>query len=284
MYSMRLTCRTSIAVAAMLAAFAGSAHAQFPAPSPQGTVKQTVGLTDIEIVYSRPSVKDRDIFGKLVPYGKVWRTGANSTTTISFSTDVKVEGKLLPAGKYGLYSIPGDDDWTIIFSSDTQAWGSYQYNEEKDALRVKVKARELDDEIETFTIDINDIRDESATLNLKWDEVHVPVRLTFDIVDKVVENIEAAMKKEGGNKPYMQAAMFYYDHNIDLAKARQWVEAAEKERSDAFWILHLKAKILAKQGEKAEAIATARRSMELAKEAGDSAYVLQNKQLIDQLN
>jgi len=254
----------------------------FPAASPACTLKQHVGLTDIEIVYSRPGVKGRPIFGGLVPYGQVWRTGANNATKITFSTPVKLNGAEIPAGTYALFTIPGETEWTIIINKGAAQWGAFQYNETNDLVRVKATPLKLAEPVETFTIEINDIRDESATLNLTWEKTRVPVKLEVELVGKLVPQIEAVMAAPEGNKPYYQAAMFYYDHGQDLEKARKWIDAAIAQR-EAHYIVHLKAKILAKLGDKEGAIAAAKRSTELAIKAKDTGYVKLNEDLISSL-
>src|SRR5208282_3032104 len=165
----------------------------FPAASPACTLKQRVGLTDIEVVYSRPGVKNRTIFGGIVPYGQVWRTGANQATKVTFSTPVKLNGMDIPAGTYALFTIPGKKEWTIIVNKNAAQWGSFQYDEKADLVRIKAVPEKLAKPVETFTIDINDIRDESATLNFTWDKTRVPVKLEIDLVSKLVPQIEAAM-------------------------------------------------------------------------------------------
>ena len=267
--------------------FAASAPAQtpkidFPAPSPACTIKQRVGLTDIEIAYSRPSMKDRVIFGNVVPFGTVWRTGANNATKITFSTPVKLNDTEVAAGAYALYTIPGENEWTIILNKGVGKSGT-QYDEKEDVVRFKTTPVSLrDTSIETFTIEFNHLRDESAVINLVWEKTVVPIKVELDVTSKLLPQIEAVMAAEGGNKPYYQAAMFYYDHGQDLAKAKDWVEAAIKQR-EAYYIVHLKAKILAKLGDKEGAIAAANRSIELAKTAKDSAYVKLNDDLISSL-
>lgn len=200
----------------------------FPAASPACTLKQRVGLTDIEIVYSRPGVKNRTIFGGIVPYGQVWRTGANQATKITFSTPVKLEGHDLPAGSYALFTIPGETEWTIILSKNAAQFGAFQYNEKDDLVRFQVTPATLTDTtIETFAIEFNRIRDESAVLTLVWDRMVVPIRMEVDVAGKLVPQIEAAMaapdKKSDGF--YFQAATFYYNHDLDQKKALDWVNA-----------------------------------------------------------
>jgi len=262
--------------------FAQTPKVEFPAPSPACTLKQRVGLTDIEIIYSRPGVKGRTIFGGLVPYGEVWRTGANSATRIVFSTSVKLNGHDIAAGTYGLFTIPGEKEWTIIINKGSGQWGAYQYDEKADLVRFKVTPVRLAKSLETFTIEFDQVRDESATLNLAWDKTVAPIKLQVELTDKLVPQIEAAMSATEGPKPYYQAAMFYYDHDQDLQKASKWVNAAIAER-EAHNMVHLKAKILAKQGDKAGAITAAKRSIELAIAAKDKGYVKLNEDLIASL-
>jgi hypothetical protein len=256
-----------------------------PAASPAATVKQRVGFTDIEIAYSRPSVRDRKIFGAFLPYGEVWRTGANTATKITFSTPVRIGGTELPAGSYALYSIPGASEWTVIFNKVTGEWGAYSYKQENDALRVKVKPESLSQPVETFIIGINDIRIESATLNLVWEKTRVSVKFEVDAIKNVIAQIDAAMASGQTLSPsaYFTAAMFYYDQGLDLKKARTWVESATKGDKPPFFMLHGKAKILAKLGDKEGAITAAKQSMAAAEGAARAEYVRLNEALIASL-
>ena len=269
--------------------FAQSPKVDFPQASPTATLKQHIGLTDIEIVYSRPSVKGRVIYGGLVPYNVVWRTGANASTKISFSTPVKLNGNEIPAGKYALYTIPSEQEWTIILSKDI-AGNIFNYNATNDLVRFKVTPVQLADRsIETFVIEFNHIRDESAVINLAWDKTVVPIKLELDVASKVIPQIEAAMtsteKKDAGL--YYQSAMFYFNHDLDLKKALSWLDAglADKPRI-AYELLNLKARILAKQGDKVGAIAAAKESTELAikAEGPSSSFARMNQDLISSLH
>jgi hypothetical protein len=264
--------------------FAQTPPIEFPSPSPASTLKQHIGLTDIEIVYSRPGMKGRAIFGGLVPYGAVWRTGANASTKISFSTRVKLNDTEVPAGKYALYTIPDEKEWTVIIYKDTAA-SIFNYNQTNDLMRIKAVPVKLAEPVETFTIDINDIRDDSATLNLVWEKTRVPVKLAVDLVSTLVPQIEAVMAGPGDKKPYYPAAMFYFDHGLDLQKASKWIDAAIAER-ETYYIVHLKAKIRAKLGDKEGAIAAAKRSTELAikAEGPKSGYVKMNEDLISSVH
>ena len=260
---------------------------EFPAASPAATLKQRVGLTDITIVYSRPSMRGRKIFGGLEPYGEVWRTGANAATRITFSTPVKFGGADLAAGAYELFTIPSVTEWTVILQKlpEKASWGAYTYDQKNDTARVTVKPVVTDAPIETFGFAFDNLRDESATLNLAWENTRVPVEIAVNVTGQLVSQIEAAMVADG-KKPYFQAALFYLEHNLDLTKAAQWMDAALAEQPDAFPMLYHKARLLAKQGDKAAAIATARKSIELAAKATGPAkgeYTRLNEALIASL-
>ena len=260
---------------------------KFPAQSPSATLTQDVGLTKIEIVYARPGVKGRKIFGGTEAFGRVWRTGANTATKITFSTAVKFGGADVPAGSYALYSIPGADEWTVILNKVTGQWGAYSYKEENDLVRVKAKPVKLAQPVETFTIDINDIRDQSATLNLIWENTRVPVKLEVDVASTLVPQIEALMSSGGkiSGGQYFNAAVFYYENGQDLNKARTWIEAATNNDKPAFYMMHWKAKILAKLGDKAGAKAAAEKSKELAvvAEGPQSPFLKMNNDLVASL-
>ena len=236
---------------------------EFPDASPASVLKQRVGLTDIEISYSRPSMKGRKIFGGLRPYDQIWRTGANAATKITFSTPVKFGGTDVPAGSYALYSIPSVDEWTVILNKVTGQWGSYQYDQANDLVRVKAKSTALPMAVETFTIDLADLSQKSATLFLTWEKTRVPVKVEIDTVGLLVPQIDAAMAAEG-KKPYFPAAMFYLENNLDLKKAAVWMDAAIAEQPEAFWMMYRKGLLLAKMGDKAGALAAAQKSLELA--------------------
>jgi hypothetical protein len=240
---------------------------EFPQASPGSVLKQRFGLTDVEITYSRPSARGRKIFGGLVPFGEVWRTGANTATKVTFSTDVKLGGQPVPAGSYALFTIPSASEWTVILSKVTGAWGSYSYDAKDDLLRVKAKPAALGDMVETFTIDVGDLRDDSASLILTWEKTRVSVKIENDLVAEMVPQIEAAMKAEG-KKPYFPAAMFYYEHDLDLKRALAWMDEAIKEKPDAVWMIYRRGLILEKSGDKAGALAAAQQALEMAKKAG----------------
>jgi len=262
---------------------AQSGQLQFPPPSPLSTVKQRVGLTDIEISYSRPSAKGRPVMGGLLPYGEVWRTGANGRTTISFSTPVKLNDKEIPAGKYSLFTIPGEKNWTIMLNKNASG-NALAYDASNEVARVQSPSISIAENIETFSIMIDRIRDDSAEIELLWEHTVVPIRLNLDVVAKLQPEIEAAMSGENASRYSYQAALFYYDHDLDLQKAKTWVEAAIKA-NETYYNVNLKAKILAKLGDKEGAIAAAKHSSELAsKTPGADGYVRLNNDLISSLS
>jgi hypothetical protein len=258
----------------------------FPAASPPAVIKQQVGVTDIEINYSRPSAKGRKIFGGLVPYGEVWRTGANQATRLSFSTPVKLNGTEIPAGNYELFTIPGPDEWTVIVHEARSQWGSYAYDAANDVARVKAKPVALPNSIETFTIQLSTIADQSAILYLAWEKTRVPLELEVDVVDHLVPQIKAVMASDAVQKPYAQAAMFYLNYNLDLDQAVTWMDEAIKANPAMFYLVHQKARMLAKQGKKGEALAAAQQSLTAAQQAGGAIgaeYTRLNEALIASL-
>jgi hypothetical protein len=263
-----------ILFAALLAVAASPAQEpklEFPQASPAASFKQRVGLTDLEVEYSRPSMKGRKIFGGLVPYGEVWRTGANTATKVTFGGDVKVEGTAVPAGSYALYTIPGEGEWTVILSKVVGEWGSYKYDEKNDLLRAKVKPTTLKDAVETMSISAEDIHDGTAQLAITWDKTRAAVKIDTDLVATMLPKIKAAMEGPGDKKPYFPAAMFYYENGQDLKQALAWMDEAVKTQPDAVWIVYRKGLIQAKAGDKKGALASGQAALELAKKAGGAA-------------
>jgi tetratricopeptide (TPR) repeat protein len=249
-----------------------------PAPSPSTTVKQDFGTASVELSYSRPGVKGRKIFGDLVPYDKVWRTGANSPTTITFGDDVSINGTKIPAGKYGLLTIPGQQEWTVIISKSTEVSNAADYKEADDVVRIKVKPFQLPHPIETFMIVFDNIKPTSMDAILLWDNVAVPFSITTEVDAKVMAQIDQLMKTD--KPPYFQAAMYYMENGKDLNKAITWMDKAIQENPKAFWVYHNKAKALLKIGKKKEAAESANKSMDLAKEARNDEYVQMNEHLL----
>ena len=258
---------------------------EFPAASAHAVLKQRVGLTDVEVDYSRPNKNDRNIFGGLVPFDKPWRTGANQPTKIKTSAPVKWGDKEVPAGEYALYSIPGANEWTLVLSKNLKAQSMADHKPEEEAARVTAKPVTLATAAETFTIGFEDLRANSATLYLEWDKTRVPVKLTTNDLEKVTQGIDATVK---GGKPqeagfYYQAASFYLDQNKDLPQALKWIDQAIEKNPKAYFIQAKKAQILAKMGNKKEAIAAAEKSIELLKASPnpDESAIGANRTLIE---
>ena len=276
--------RISIIALAVLCTFIGNSFGQIelPAPSPTAAFSQKVGLTEVSINYSRPSKKGRAIFGDLVPYDKLWRTGANSATKISFSDDVKIGGKDLPAGTYALFTIPGEKEWTIIFNKNSNQSGTGNYKESEDALRLTVKSRKIEDTIETLFIIIEDVKPTSAVIELGWEStiVHVPLEVSID--ERIMASIEQAMTVGPGT--YQQAALYYQQSGKDLTQALEWMSKAlkihEAEGRNVFWMYRQKSLIEADMKKYSDAVTTAKVSLEKAKEAGNDDYVKMNTESI----
>lgn len=275
---------TALALVGLVA----EAQVQTPAASPAGSVSTTVGLTDVKIDYFRPRAKGRKIFGTeatvLVPYGKIWRTGANSGTRISFSDDVKVEGIAVPKGEYLLLTWPGATEWTVSLYKDVALGGSTgDYDASKDAANFKVKSEKLTEKVETLTFNIGDISDDSksAKVQIAWENTSVKFTIVADYEAKVMKSIEANTKVSPNN--YFQAAVFYLENGKDLKQALEWVNKAAEGMNSPFWVLHQKAKIQKGLGDKAGALATATASLESAKKANNRDYQMMNEDLIKSL-
>ncbi|MDF2456962.1 MAG: hypothetical protein K0R51_2955 [Cytophagaceae bacterium] len=268
------------AVALSLSTFMVQAQGlKTPAPSSAQTIKQAFALGELTVDYSRPSVKGRTVFGDLVPFGKVWRTGANGTTKLTFAEDVKIEGKDLKAGTYGLYTIPNKDSWEVLLYSDLTLNGNVgSYKTENEVLRVVVKPTVLTSKVETFTINLADVTSNSLVLEILWDKTRVPVKITADIDAKIMKNIESTMAADA--RPYFQAANYYYENDKDLNQALIWVNKAVEQNPKAFWVLMLKSRIEFKLKDNTAATATAEKVVAAAKEANNEDYVKMGEKMI----
>ncbi len=247
----------------------------FPQPSPRATLKSRVGVTDVDIEYSRPSRRGREVFGGIVPWNEVWRTGANASTKVTFSSAVTIEGKEVPAGSYALLSKPGKDEWTVVLNKDTTINGSVaaKYKAENDVVSVKVKPLGLAAPVETFEIGVADITDTSATIYFQWDKARVAFKLGVKTVAQVSDAINAAMASGQPLSPnfYFPAASFYLDNGKDLAKALEWINVAIEKNPKAFWAMNKKAEILAKMGKKSDAVSAAKLALETNSAQPDGA-------------
>ena len=243
------------------ASILSEAQLKTPAPSPVQNLRQDFGLGTIELSYSRPGVRGRKVYGDLLPYGQVWRTGANSATTISFTDEVIVGGKKVPAGKYGLLTIPGAKQWIVILTKQTNVTSPADYNAEQDVVRVNVSTTKSKTSTETFTLSIQDIKPTSCNLVMSWEKRSFSLPIQTEIEGKIMASIETAMKTE--KPPYYNAAMYYMDNGKDLNQALAWFDKAVESNPTAFWIHYQRANCLAKLGKKAEAIAGAEKSKQL---------------------
>jgi len=249
-----------------------------PAPSSTQTIKQELGLGSVELSYSRPNVKGRKIFGDLVPFGKVWRTGANDATTLTFSDEVTIGGTKIAAGKYGLLSIPDADSWTIIITKQLDVTSPAAYKPSEDVVRVKVPTATMKEPLETFSMQFGDVKATSTNLYMLWANTIVALPITTEIDSKISAQIKSVM--ENDNRPYFGAAMYYMDNGKDLNQALAWFNKAAEQNPAAFWVLHQKANCLAKLGKKEEAKAAALKSIEIAKAAKNDDYVALNEKLL----
>jgi tetratricopeptide (TPR) repeat protein len=268
---MRNTFRFLLTISLALAFSLTSAQAQFkngsqatelnlPRLSQRGVTTQTIGISTVTLNYSRPLADGREIWGKIVPYGKVWRAGANENTTITFSDDATIEGKPLPAGAYGLHMIPDKDQWTIIFSKNSTSWGSFSYDEKEDALRVTVKPS-TDQSFDTLTYTFDDVKPDSALATLRWEKVAVPFRVSFDVKEITLKSIRNQLRSVGGFTwaGYDEAANWCLDNNYDLEEALKW-EDTSIQNEPRFENWETKSRLLAAMGKKeeaAQALATA---------------------------
>ncbi len=259
------------------ALFATTINAQVktPMPSPTAEIEQKIGLSEIEIEYSRPGVKGRTIFGDLVPYGDMWRTGANGPTIVEFDDETMVEGNKVEKGKYAMFTIPGEEMWTIIFNSNTKN-NVWNYDESTETARFEVKSVKTESKKETFTIEFDEITDASATLNLVWENTRVPIKLTLNTEEAVMASIDKALAGPDAGS-YYQAARYYYQNDKDLKKSLEWITKACDMDPDKYWMLKWKAEIQAANDMKKEAIATATKSKELAAKAENKDYVKLNE-------
>ncbi|MEC5158378.1 DUF2911 domain-containing protein [Chryseobacterium sp. MP_3.2] len=256
----------------------GNAQVKAPQPSPSATVKQTIGLSEVMVEYSRPSANERKVFGNLVPMNKLWRTGANGSTDITFKNEASFNGIKVPAGKYALYTIPSSSEWEIILYKDTEQWGApKELKEDLIVARTKVKAEKNPVFVETFSIDFSNLRTDKADLALSWENTRVKVPIVMDSKKEVLESIEKTLSsKEAKGSDYHQAASYYFQEKMDMKKALEYTEKANKLMPDTFYMLKLQSEIEAANGMYKKAITTANKSMELAKKASNADYVKMN--------
>ncbi len=273
---MKPTCL--IALAFLLYSTHGNAQIT-PQPSSSETITQGFGLGTITLNFSRPNTKGRKIFGYVEPYDKVWRTGANSATIVTFSDDVTLEGNKVPAGEYGLFTIPGENQWTIILSKKSKQWGAYTYNQADDYLRCYVKPVKMQQPVETFTLQFENMYPATGELHLLWENTALAIHLTCDIDSKVMARIDSAMKTD--KKPYYDAVIYYWNNNKDMNQALEWANQLEKIPGMPPMVAKLwKARVLLKKGDKHNAAATAQEGVKAATDAKNDEYIRLNTEVI----
>ena len=266
-----------------LMAFTSIASAQLktPQPSPTAKISQEVGLMKVEIEYSRPSAKGRKVFGELVPFGEMWRTGANASTKVTFTDAVKVGGKDVAKGTYALYATPGEKEWTIIFYKNTTINGvpGDKFKEEDVAASIVVPSGRANDAVETFTISVDNLKNSGCDIVLAWEKTKVTIPVSIDTDSKVLADIKAQMEGPNANT-YYASARYYFEEKKDMKQALEWVDKSLEKGGDKFWILRMKSQIQAELGMIKDAIMSAEKSMELAKKEGNNDYIRMNEKSI----
>jgi len=252
---------------------------KLPAASSKQVITQELGISQITLTYARPNVKERKIFGELEPYGQVWRTGANNATTLTFSGDVIIDGKTIPAGTYGLFTIPDKNEWTIILNKNGQQWGAYEYNQAEDVLRFKVKPNQTKNKVETFSISFPEVSATEAKLNISWENTSVTFPIQVNQDAEIMASIDQAM--QGDKKPYLAAAQYYLSNNKDLDKALSWADEAVKANPETPYPYYWKAQIQLKKGDKAGAKVTAELGKQAAEKTNSEEYIRLNNQVIE---
>lgn len=273
--------KSILSLAAALTLFIGvqtsDAQVKLPPASSTQTVTQGLGIKTVTLTYQRPNANGRVVFGELVPYGEVWRTGANNIPNLTFEEEVSIQGHAVPAGTYGLFTIPNKDKWTVILSKNPKQWGSYQYKQEEDLLRFDVIPKKLNYKVETFTIAFENVTPKSSDVTIAWENTQIAFTITVDQSAEIMAGIEEAMK--GEKKPYFQAAQYYFNNGLDIEKAANWIKLADQGAS-APHIKYWKARILAKAGQKEEARKAAQEGVDLATKNNNSEYIKLNSQVL----
>ena len=255
-----------------------------PRVSPASEVEQMVGLTEIEIKYSRPSMRGREVFGNLVPFGKVWRTGADNSTKISFDTDVIISGKTIQSGTYSIFSIPNKESWEIILYSDVELWGvprDWSENKIVFSSMFDVKKLKKSNTVETFTISFNDLTNNDVNMSISWENTSVDIKIEVPTRSMVESDINKVLSDNPKSSDYYAAAVFYRQENINLDKALEWMnKAIEMNESPRFWQYRQQSLIMAANDKFADAVDAAKKSLNLAVEADNQDYIKMNRESI----
>ncbi|MBC7400515.1 MAG: DUF2911 domain-containing protein [Mucilaginibacter sp.] len=252
--------------------------AQIPNFSSTQHIDQEFGLGTISITYGRPDVKGRKIFNGTEPFGVVWRTGANAATIIKFTDEVSIEGHTIKPGEYSLFTIPGATEWTVIINKVAKQWGAYSYDQKQDVVRFKVRPYRLPITLETLTMQFTDVHIDTGILQILWERTGIALHLKADVDNRVIANINRMMK--GKDKPYYLAAVWYYNHNLDMTKALAWMMEQEKAQPDAYNVKYWKARIQLKMGNKKSAIFSAKEGLAIAEKDENAEYIRMNKEVL----
>jgi hypothetical protein len=272
--------KIAASICTLLLAFSISAQVKAPQPSPKSTLEQKVGLTDVKLEYSRPGVKGRTIFGDLVPFGKLWRTGANKNSIITLSTKATINGKNLAAGSYAIFTIPNKDTWEVIFYKNTENWGAPKKLDKNEiALRTTIKTHPIPFSVESFTMDINGINNNGARLEFIWEQTYAAVDFNVPTDALVMKSISKTMDAKPNKNDYYAAAVYYLENDKNIKLAKKWIDKAVKanKKKPLFYMLRRQALIYAKADKKKAAIKIMETSLELAKKAGNADYIKMNK-------
>tara|TARA_B100000035_G_C20977480_1_gene543849 strand:+ start:245 stop:1087 length:843 start_codon:yes stop_codon:yes gene_type:complete len=258
-----------------------SGQIKTPQPSPTATITQKVGVSDISVEYSRPGAKGREIFGGLVSYGKMWRTGANKATKITFNENCVFGGAKVKKGSYSLFTIPGEKEWTVVLNKNTELWGVGEYDEENQVCSIVAKAINTKDFTESFTIDFGTFQSFSAIMSLKWANTKIDIKIESLEAKKLEKQYLELLTKGPSANDYYNGAKFFADNTSEYEMALEWINTAIKKRPDAFWMQFHKARILKKMGNNKESILVAEGVIELAREKKDDyGYIKRSEDLI----
>ena len=258
-----------------------SAQIKSPQPSPTATITQKVGVSNISVEYSRPGVKEREIFGGLVSYGKMWRTGANKATKITFDENCIFGGAKIKKGSYSLFTIPGKKQWTVVLNKNTEQWGVGEYDEKNQVCIIVAKVIETKDFTESFTIDFGTFKSFSAIMSLKWANTKIDIELKSLAAKEIEKQFLELLTKGPSANDYYNGAKFFADNTSEYDMALEWINTAIEKRPEAFWMQFHKARILNKMGSKKESISVAEKVISLAKEKKDDyGYIKRSEDLI----
>lgn len=256
-----------------------------PRVSPKASISYTIGYTEVRINYSSPAVKERVVWGGLVPYDKIWRGGANEATTVEFSTDVNIEGQTLRAGKYALFFIPGEKEWTVIFNKQADQWGAYKYDESQDAIRLTIEPKLNEGMQERLLYSIHDMKMDMGYIKLSWEKLRLYMRFKTDVMETAMGNIIAALGTTPPEKKweiYAQGAQFLLDADGNMDKALEWIKLSTDQNSTS-WNWYIRAKIEAKKGDMAAAVASGTKCAELGLASEEDNYYDDNKEEINKV-